>query len=337
MQTSFESHKKLANTKEKEGRKQYQWSALRARHLAELNLTLGNIPQALEFSKQSVELANTSHNKYEAFVERTVLASVCHHRGDDTGKVQTLFKDATEKLTDYTTKQDPVLYSLWGFRYCEFLLHDANLAAFSDDDKLLCKANADTEEALKLVCAIKRYRAKFDPDERIDEEDGLGLVGTGLEYFCDVNTRFLRAVIRRSAFDLAQHTAEFNEALKRLRSAGRRDFIPYPLIAQSRHWCVALDREVAHCDRDETERLIQNALNEAIALATGGEHQNKRGTMQLHLADCYIAQSWYHVIVGNADAAQLSIDDASEIVMETGYGRRKHELEMLNQRLRCLK
>jgi hypothetical protein len=103
---------------------QARWASLRGRHLSELHLTLGEVDDAINYGQESVILADASGHYYQRFVERMVLATAHHHRGE-TAKARGIFREAEEILRSEGPEPQAQLYSLWGFRYCELLLDEA--------------------------------------------------------------------------------------------------------------------------------------------------------------------------------------------------------------------
>ena len=56
-------------------------AAIDASNLSELYLTIGDLPQALTFAQQSVELADHSGEEFQRMSKRTTLADALHQAG----------------------------------------------------------------------------------------------------------------------------------------------------------------------------------------------------------------------------------------------------------------
>jgi TIR domain/NACHT domain len=95
-------------------------AAIAAGNLSELSLTLGDIAQAQAYATQSVELADRSQVASQRMSKRTTLADVLHQAGRQ-AQAEAAFREA-EALQLEMQPVYPLLYSLWGFRYCELLL-----------------------------------------------------------------------------------------------------------------------------------------------------------------------------------------------------------------------
>jgi tetratricopeptide (TPR) repeat protein len=91
-----------------------------ATNLSELHLTIGDIAQALDHAKQSVEFADRSSDAGEQMARRTTLADALHQTGS-MAEAEHLFHETEEKQKKRQPEY-PLLYSLWGFRYCDLLL-----------------------------------------------------------------------------------------------------------------------------------------------------------------------------------------------------------------------
>jgi tetratricopeptide (TPR) repeat protein len=99
---------------------EWECAARVAGNLSELYLTLGDLPQALEFGRQSVELADRSGDEFMRMASRANhVADVLHQEGQ-AEEAAAAFREA-EAL--HKEQFDcPFLNSVQGFRYCDLLL-----------------------------------------------------------------------------------------------------------------------------------------------------------------------------------------------------------------------
>lgn len=95
-------------------------AAITASDLSQTYLLTGDLSQALAYARQSVEFADKSGDDSERMVNRTTLATTLHQAGR-WEEAEAAFTEA-EKIQKERQSEFPILYSLWGFRYCEFLL-----------------------------------------------------------------------------------------------------------------------------------------------------------------------------------------------------------------------
>ena len=97
-------------------------------NLSELELTLGEVDAAVADGEQSVTFADRSEDEFLREVTRTVNADALHQAGrrEEAGA---LFREA-EAIQAKRQPEYPRLYSLWGFRYCDLLLSEAEREAW---------------------------------------------------------------------------------------------------------------------------------------------------------------------------------------------------------------
>jgi len=175
---------------------QGKWRAVArgAGSLSELHLTLGNVTQAIEAARRSVEHADRSGESFERMVFRTALADTLHQAGqvDEAAK---LFAEA-EAIQKELDPQYPLLYSLRGYLYCDLLL------AQGKQGEVLSRATQTlewvTEEHWLLDIALDNL--------------SLGVA---------------------SAPESAEAAAQLDEAVEGLRKAGHEDYLPRGLLARA--------------------------------------------------------------------------------------------------------
>jgi len=98
-----------------------------ASNLSELELTLGNVEDAITDGAQAMALAAGNGNSFLRVSFRTTYADALHQAGQRK-KTLHLFQEAEDLQTEWQ-EDYPRLYSLRGFRYCDVLLADAERAA----------------------------------------------------------------------------------------------------------------------------------------------------------------------------------------------------------------
>ncbi|MEE8585752.1 MAG: TIR domain-containing protein, partial [Acidobacteriota bacterium] len=110
---------------------QQGWSnaATVAGNLSELHLTLGNLPQAVDDARHSLELADRSGDAFLMMSSRIWKADALHQCGD-LAQARSLFQQA-EQMQKEWQPQYPLLYSLRGFRYCDLLLGGCEALAWT--------------------------------------------------------------------------------------------------------------------------------------------------------------------------------------------------------------
>jgi hypothetical protein len=108
--------------------KQQNWkdAAQGCSNLIELYLTLGKIPEAVAGGWQSVDFGDRSGEWTLRAASRATLADALHQSGDLAAAAR-LFADA-ERIQVESQPDYPILYSAWGYRYCDFLLGQGQTA-----------------------------------------------------------------------------------------------------------------------------------------------------------------------------------------------------------------
>ena len=101
-------------------RKKWKGAAISAGNLSELLLTLGRVEAAVEAARESVELADRSGDAFQKMSKRTTLADALHQAGR-VGEARERFEQAEAMQAEWQP-ETPLLYSLWGYRYCDLLL-----------------------------------------------------------------------------------------------------------------------------------------------------------------------------------------------------------------------
>ena len=110
--------------------RQEDWknAAIYASNLSELELTLGRLPDAVADARRSITHADQSGDAFERMVRRTTAADALHQSGQR-AEAGELFAEA-ERMQQENQPEFDLLYSLQGFRYCDWHLVPAERAAW---------------------------------------------------------------------------------------------------------------------------------------------------------------------------------------------------------------
>jgi tetratricopeptide (TPR) repeat protein len=176
--------------------KNWKEASIGANNLGELQLTLGNVTQAVKNSELSSRYADQSGNMLWRSAARTTYANALHQLGDSTTAL-TLFQDA-EKLQQEWRSFEPYLYSVQGFRYCTLLL-----------------AQGSTAETLERA----EYSIKIAKRNQWLLDIALNQLSIGQAYWQQGNTQ-------QATYWLERTVAEF-------RTAGNQDELPRGLLARA--------------------------------------------------------------------------------------------------------
>jgi tetratricopeptide (TPR) repeat protein len=266
-------------------------AAATAGNLSELYLALGDLPQAHKLAQQSVELADHSRDQFWKMAMRTSLAD-CYHQAGCIPEAVDVFHEA-EVLQGGRQAEHPLLYSLWGFRYCDLLLSQGQFQ------------EVQTRAARTLEWAKHRL-GRFD---MALDQLALGRAHLGLAQQADCSAPNMPAQHRAQAADWLQR------AVDGFRQAGQQQYLPLGLLARAAWARVAQQFDYAHRDLAEARTIAE------------------RGEMRLHLADCHLERARLCLALGDRDTARQSHATAQKMVARMGYHRRDAELVELEAEL----
>ncbi|HEX5736613.1 MAG TPA: NACHT domain-containing protein [Blastocatellia bacterium] len=100
-------------------------AAINALNLSELYVTIGDLPQALVFAQQSVDLADRSGDEFPRMISRAAFADALYQAGH-TEEAVIAFREA-EEMEKQGQPAHRFLYSLRGFQYCDLLLNQGQI------------------------------------------------------------------------------------------------------------------------------------------------------------------------------------------------------------------
>ena len=116
--------------------------------------------------------------------------------------------------------------------------------------------------------------------------------------------------------DFAKTAEHLDQAVEGLRRAGREDYLPLGLLARAA--LRRLQKDWPHAEAD---------LSEALEIA-------ERGLMRLHECDAHLEWARLCGDQGDREGMEQHVARARKLVEETGYGRRRGEVERLEGQLR---
>jgi tetratricopeptide (TPR) repeat protein len=289
-------------------------AAVSAGNLSELTLTLGDVPRAVAFGEQSVELADRSGDAFQRLVNRAVWADALHQAGRWEGSAA-YFREA-EAMQAERQPEYPRLYSLPGFQYCDLLLGQAEPEAGSELDGLAGSGSRPKEtERFRQACREVLERARQFFEWRVP---GDSLLDVALDHLT-LGRAHLGLALTVSGEDrtdgLAQAAESLDRAVDDLRRAAEEEFVSRGLLTRAALRRFRSDFSGAAAD-----------LTEALETA-------ERDRMRLHECDAHL--EWARLCRDQRDlaAARQHVARARELVNETGYGRREREVRWLEKTL----
>jgi tetratricopeptide (TPR) repeat protein len=274
-------------------------AARNASNLSELYLTLGDVQHALDAARQSVELADRSGEVFERMARRTTLADVLHQAGQ-LAEAEAAFREA-EEMQKARQPEFPLLYSLWGFRYCDLLLSQGKVAEV--------QSRAGTIFEWRK---LPKWNPVYDPSLDI----ALDHLSLGRAHTLSLSGR--------GQGESATAATYLDRAVDSLRQAGQQDVLPLGLLARAelRRVTGALDK-------------ARRDLDEAFSIASRGGMKLHEADCHLAYARLYLAE--YNLAkVPDLRKAEEAKDKAREhwsiakrMIDEMGYHRRDAEVKEL--------
>lgn len=270
--------------------KDWNNAAQAASNLSELKLTLGRLPDAVSDARQSMTYADLSCDAHQRLARLTTMADPLHQSGQR-ANAGTLFAKA-EAMQQAIQPEFNLLYSLEGFRYCDWLLAPSEEAAWR---KLLHQPLSPAESCLSEGLAeVERRAAKTLAWER-------PLLAMALDHLTLARAGLLRAILADRMPQPSLVLPHVPAALNGLRTAVRMDHLPRALLTAALY----------HFVRSEHD-LTRKHLAEAELIAG-------RGPMPLYLADIHLHRAR---LFRDRDA----LSEAARLIRTLGYARRTAEL-----------
>ncbi len=268
-------------------------AAIRASSLCELELTRGEIAAAVAAGEQAVTYADHSGDAdWQNFIiSRTALADALHQTGRR-AEVQALF-EAAETMQAASQPEYPRLYSLPGFWYCDFLLAEAERAAWQH----WLRGAGETLEAAVASCKAVGERA--GQTLAWAEKNQASLLDFALDHLT-----LARATLYKADFALPipppahQH---ITAAVDGLRAAGQMDDLPRGLLTRAWLRCFSGDEAGGLADLEEAWEIAE------------------RGPMPLFQADVLLTRA-------RLFRDRTALAEARRLIEKHGYGRRLEEL-----------
>ncbi|MCP4688105.1 MAG: tetratricopeptide repeat protein, partial [Desulfobacterales bacterium] len=171
--------------------------------LCELHLTLGDVKQAVDYGRRSVELADQGGESGARMTFRAALADALHQAGE-LAEAEKLFRKA-EALQKERQPEQPYLYSLRGFQLCALLL-----------------GRRECGEVIQRAGHTLEFAAK----------SGLAKSAIALDKLSLGRAHLLQG-LEEGADDFTLAEEWMNQAVADLRESGQREYLPRGLLARA--------------------------------------------------------------------------------------------------------
>ncbi|OQX14701.1 MAG: hypothetical protein BWK73_08800 [Thiothrix lacustris] len=283
-------------------RESWKDAAPNTSNLSELQLTLGDVAQAVESGARSSRYADQSGDMFHRMSKRTTHADALHQAGD-TAVALALFREA-EQLQQEDQPAYPSLYSLQGFQYCDLLLAQGSTAEVLERAEYALNIVLNGSKSLLDIALNQLTLGRAHLQQRLlPSTSGRGAGGEGLHWL--------------------------DQAVAGLRAAGAQEFIVRGLLA----------RAALHRHTRDFARARQD-LQEVFDIADGSGMRLHLTDYHLEMARLLVAESLAPCPpcggrVGEGGNSREAADpayhiaEAAKLIKETGYHRRDKELEEL--------
>ncbi|UOG92436.1 MAG: toll/interleukin-1 receptor domain-containing protein [Candidatus Thiothrix sulfatifontis] len=281
--------------------KQEDWkgAAQAASNLSELQLTLGDVAQAVESGARSSRYADQSGNMFWRMGCRITHADALHQAGD-TAAALALFREA-EQLQQEDQPSYPRMYSLQGFRYCDLLLAQGSTPEVLERAEYALNIAQNGSAPLLTIALDQLTLGRAHLQQRLlPSTSGRGDGGEGLHWL--------------------------EQAVAGLRAAGQQQYLPFGLLARA-----ALHRHTRAFARARQD------LQEVFDIADGSGMRLHLTDYHLEMARLLVAeeenppQSPFCKGGLGGISLQAHIEAAAKLINATGYHRRDQALLDLQQ------
>ena len=195
-------------------------AAITANNISRVHLTIGDVSQALDYVRQSVELADRSGDAFQRIARRATLADALHQSGQ-LQESEASFREAEEMQKEFQP-ECPLLYSLPGFQYCDLLLGQGKYQ------------EVQNRAGQTLEWGAEEY----------------SLLDFALEHLSLGRAHLLQAQAEGTG-DFTRAADELAQAVDGLRKAGHQQELPRGLLSRAELHRVCNDYEHAQRDLDE--------------------------------------------------------------------------------------
>jgi len=292
-------------------------------NLSELELTLGEVAEAVGDAEQSVTYADRCGDAFQRMSKRTRLADALH-QADRRDEAETRFREAEqmqkERQPDYRR-----LYSLSGFQYCVLLLAIPEHAAWQVIVRSTSSAAGNSflkhGQAARSSCRAVSQRAA--QTLKWVEAAHKDIISIALDHLTLGRAALYTMILENSDFRLlTSDLFHVDVAVDRLRRSAIMDQLPHGLL--TRAWLRFLT------DAKSGPESAQEDLDEAWEIA-------ERGPMRLFMADIHLYRArLFHAVKpypwnknpnGSERGPKDDLAAARKLIEQCGYWRRKEELE----------
>lgn len=284
-------------------------AAAMASNLSELELTLGQVTNAVCNAEQSIEFADRSKDAFQR-IHRRVRAGDAMHQAGQRESALNWFRQA-EVLQTKDQPEHTWLYSVSGFQYCDALLTGVDQAVWRE--RIVLPGNTATHEQRVVTHATREplLQACSEVFERgsSELERRKNLPTASLLDIANNHLTLARVTLYQSLLNAANQPStmatttqhHINTAVDDLRQSGYTYYLLSGLLTRALFYHVNDNPDAAEADLDEAWNIAE------------------RGSMKLHMADVLLHRARLFRDKDDLVAAK-------KLVEECGYHRRDVEI-----------
>jgi hypothetical protein len=267
---------------------------------------------AVPDAQQAVTYAERSGDTAQRMAWRTTHADALHQAGRR-GDAEARFREAEDMQAEWQPEY-PLLYSLWGFRYCDLLLTAAERAAWRH---MLNLPPISQSSSLPQDCCAVSERTVLTLQWA--EQRNQSLLDIALNHLTLGRAALYEAILKGIPLERLDACREYlQHAVDGIRSAGVQEFLLRGLLTRVWLRCLTGPRN--------GPESAQRDLDEAFEIA-------ERGPMPLCMADIHLHRARLFGLSKDRPAdypwesPQDDLTKARHLIEKHGYWRRKEELE----------
>ncbi len=275
-------------------------AAIGAKNLSELNMTLGEAAAAVRTAEQSVELADRSSHKFQPIANRTTLAAALHQSARS-AEARAAFREA-EAMHKTLRPEYPLLYSWWGFLYCDLLLDKPFL-----ETVLVRYSKKPSRFRLKrAIKSCRQVRGRSMTTLEWVTSAKRPPLNLAVDHLTLGRTHLLESLLKagpsgtiseRSELELVSRHLEKGVTL--LRCAEEQQELPRGLFARA-----MLAR-------------VRKRFDDALRDLSEAESIANRGSMLSFQIDAAIERCCLHLAMEDRDGARMGLDRAKQLIRQT--------------------
>jgi len=201
-------------------------ASINANSLSNLMLLLGRIEEAIEYTHQGIDYADRTLEWGHQFVNRTTLAYALYQSGQ-LEKAEKLFREA-ETMQKKLMSKPQFLYSVPGFRFCDYLLNQGKYSEVIERSEQILKWDKQDQPLLDIAL-----------------------------HKLNLGRAWMMQAVEEGSSDFTRAIDSLNQAVEGLWEASYQDYTPLGLLARAE--CYRLQKQFSKAwdDLQEAKEIAE--------------------------------------------------------------------------------